>query len=115
MSRPKHPPWLLRVVPIDLHEGRRPCDRPGHEPGRQSRVDLLAGQGAPSTRCHNRLPRFCVDDVIITSYGAPASPEEAGTLAVYPAEVAQDFDKNTFSVWLFQRFAVMLARAAAQA
>ena len=75
----------------------------------------VTGQAAPSTRCHNRLPRFCVDDVIITSYGAPASPEEAGTLAVYPAEVAQDFDKNTFSVWLFQRFAVMLARAAAQA
>ncbi|KMO32904.1 hypothetical protein [Methylobacterium aquaticum] len=45
----------------------------------------------------------------------PASTEEAGALAAHFAEVSADFDKDTFSAWLFQRFAVMLARAAAQA
>lgn len=45
----------------------------------------------------------------------PANAEEVRTLAAYLAEVAQDFDKQAFGAWLFERFAVMLANAAAQA
>ena len=45
----------------------------------------------------------------------PADAEEVRTLATYLAEVAQDFDKQAFGAWLFERFAVMLANAAAQA
>ncbi|AWN47549.1 hypothetical protein DK419_15560 [Methylobacterium terrae] len=45
----------------------------------------------------------------------PANAEEVRTLATYLAEVSTDFDKGAFGAWLFQRFAVMLANAAAQA
>ncbi len=45
----------------------------------------------------------------------PADAEEVRTLAAYLAEVAQDFDKGAFGAWLFERFAVMLANAKAQA
>lgn len=45
----------------------------------------------------------------------PANAEEVRTLAAYLAEVSTDFDKGAFGAWLFQRFAVMLASAAAQA
>lgn len=45
----------------------------------------------------------------------PADPDEVRTLATYLAEVAQDFDKQAFGAWLFERFAVMIASAKAQA
>jgi len=45
----------------------------------------------------------------------PANAEEVRTLATYLAEVAQDFDKQAFGAWLFERFAVMIASAKAQA
>ncbi|TGD93744.1 hypothetical protein [Methylobacterium nonmethylotrophicum] len=45
----------------------------------------------------------------------PANSEEVSTLAAYLAEVSTDFDKGAFGAWLFQRFAVMIAAARAQA
>ncbi|OAS20795.1 hypothetical protein A5481_22135 [Methylobacterium platani] len=45
----------------------------------------------------------------------PAGAEEVRTLATYLAEVSTDFDKGAFGAWLFQRFAVMIAHAQAQA
>ena len=45
----------------------------------------------------------------------PADIDEVQTLAAYLAEVAQDFDKQAFGAWLFQRFAVMIASAQNQA
>ncbi|MCF4123831.1 hypothetical protein [Methylobacterium sp. SyP6R] len=45
----------------------------------------------------------------------PANAAEVQTLAAYLATVAQDFDKHAFGAWLFERFAVMLANASAQA
>ncbi|TNC16418.1 hypothetical protein FF100_04005 [Methylobacterium terricola] len=45
----------------------------------------------------------------------PAGAEEVRTLSVYLATVAQDFDKQAFGAWLFERFAVMIARAQIQA
>lgn len=45
----------------------------------------------------------------------PASAEEVRALTAYLATVAQDFDKHAFGAWLFERFAVMIARAQIQA
>ncbi|WP_125901154.1 hypothetical protein [Methylobacterium indicum] len=45
----------------------------------------------------------------------PAGGEEVRTLAAYLAEVSTDFDKGAFGAWLFQRFALMIARAQIQA
>ncbi|TNC06548.1 hypothetical protein FF100_34435 [Methylobacterium terricola] len=45
----------------------------------------------------------------------PADAEEVRTLTAYLSTVAQDFDKQAFGAWLFERFAVMIARAQIQA
>ena len=45
----------------------------------------------------------------------PVNAEEVRTLTAYLATVAQDFDKQAFGAWLFERFAVMIARAQIQA
>lgn len=42
----------------------------------------------------------------------PADAEEVRTLTAYLATVAQDFDKGAFGAWLFERFALMIARTA---
>ncbi|BCM88125.1 hypothetical protein [Methylobacterium indicum] len=45
----------------------------------------------------------------------PANAAEVRTLTAYLAEVSTDFDKGAFGAWLFERFAVMIARAQIQA